>query len=227
MNSVLINDGLFCTKNIKTAADVKGKTVAVSTFGGTSHGSVLLSLKSLGLTSADVTITEIGGQSSRIAALVGGSIGCAPVDVALAADMKAQGLNQLTDLVKSGLAWGRSGLAASDDYLAKNPNTALVVVASALEAQNMFWTDPATVAQNFADYAQIKLDVATAAVKSFPNTGDRTMMWTTDAFTMPQQTLAAVQPDIAGVDLSIVADPSFLKKLADIGFYAKIGDPLP
>ena len=79
MNSVLINDGLFCTKNIKTAADVKGKTVAVSTFGGTSHGSVLLSLKALGLTPSDVIITEVGGQSARIAALKGGSIGCAPV----------------------------------------------------------------------------------------------------------------------------------------------------
>jgi len=44
MNSTTLTDGLFCGKDIKVPADVKGKSVAISTFGGTSHGSALLML---------------------------------------------------------------------------------------------------------------------------------------------------------------------------------------
>lgn len=227
MNSILINDGLFCTKDIKTAADVKGKTVAVSTFGGTSHGSVLLSLKALGYTAADVVITEVGGQSARIAALQGGSIGCAPVDASMKADMEALGLNMLTNLVESGLAWGRSGLVSTDEYLAKNPNTALVLAAASLEAQNMLWTAPDEAAKYFAEFAQIDVADAAKLVKNFPLTGDRTMMWTADAFLAPKEVLSTVQPEMANVDVTTAYDQSFLQKLVDIGFYAKIGVPLP
>ena len=74
MNSTKLTDGLWCGPNIKTKEDVKGKSVAISTFGGTSHGSALLLLKGIGYTDKDATITPVGGQSARIAALKGGSV---------------------------------------------------------------------------------------------------------------------------------------------------------
>jgi NitT/TauT family transport system substrate-binding protein len=69
MNSTTLTDGLFCGAAIKTPADVKGKSVAISTFGGTSHGSALLMLKGIGLTDKDAVITQTGGEGVRIAAL--------------------------------------------------------------------------------------------------------------------------------------------------------------
>src|SRR5258708_7343562 len=62
MNSVLNTDGLFCKAAIKTATDVKGKSVAISTFGGTSHGSALLALKGLGMKPTDAVITHAGNE---------------------------------------------------------------------------------------------------------------------------------------------------------------------
>jgi hypothetical protein len=51
------------------------------------------------------------------------------------------------------------------------------------------------------------------------------MDWTDEAFNFPRQTLAATNPQMANVDVTKAYDKSFLKKLADMGFYQAIGDP--
>src|SRR5262249_54015774 len=162
-----------CGSKYKTAADIKGQQIAVSTFGGTSHGSVLIMLDQLGLKSSDVTITQVGAQDARIAAVKAGSVACAPIDLSQDAAMTAAGLTKLTDNKSSGKQWGRSGLAATADFIKNNPNTVLAAVASVLDAQNSIWTDPTTASKNFADYAQQKPDDATKLIASFTEIGDR------------------------------------------------------
>lgn len=225
MNSVKNTDEFVCTKNIKTAADVKGKLVAVSTFGGTSHGSVLSSLTALGLTSKDVTITQIGNEGARIAALKAGSVGCAPIGDELDSQMRALGFNVLLDLAKSNVQWGRSGLSATADFISKYPNTVLDVVAATLKAQNYIWTNPQDAASKFADWTQTKVADALPLLQGFPSYGGRAMDWTKQAFTIPQQVLATVTPSIANVDVTKAYDTSFLQQLAAGGYYQQIGDP--
>ncbi|HEV2011873.1 MAG TPA: ABC transporter substrate-binding protein [Candidatus Limnocylindria bacterium] len=225
-NGLVLTDGLWCTANIKTPADVKGKTVAISTFGGTSHGAALLGLQAIGLTSKDVVVTQVGGESSRIAALKGGSVGCGVVDMSEEKPLRAAGLNLLADLAKAKVQWGRSGLAVRTDFIAKNPNTVLVVVAAALEAQNSMWTDPKTAAAKFAEFAQAKPDEATAAINDFLPIGDRSMRFDAEAFKAPRDVLAAVNPAVANVDVNKAFDLTFLNKLKDNGFYTKNNIPL-
>ena len=225
LNSTKLTDGLWCGANIKTKEDVKGKSVAISTFGGTSHGSALLLLKGLGYTEKDATITPVGGQSARIAALKGGSVACAVVDMSEQASMKQQGFNVLYDETKSDLQWGRSGLMATADFLKKNPNTALVVAAATLEAQQKMWTDADAAAKEFATFGQLPADKALQLIKDFQGYGSRSMLFTEDALKLPQQVLATQNPAMASVDLKKAYDLSFLNKLKDIGFYQKVGAP--
>jgi ABC-type nitrate/sulfonate/bicarbonate transport system substrate-binding protein len=225
MNSTTLDDGLFCTSAIKTAADVKGKTIAISTFGGTSHGSAILLLKGLNLTPKDVTITQVGGEGTRIAALKGGSVGCAVAGISQKGALTPLGLNVVFDLSTAKLQWGRSGLMARTDFIAKNPNTVLVVVAAALEAQNSIWTDTATATAKFVDWAQVKPDAADNVMKDFLTYGSRSMTFTADAFTAPRDVLAAVNPAVKDVDVTKAFDLSYLTKLKDIGFYQKNSIP--
>jgi NitT/TauT family transport system substrate-binding protein len=225
MNSTKLTDGLWCGASIKTKADVKGKSVAISTFGGTSHGSALLLLKGLGYTEKDATITPVGGQSARIAALKGGSVACAVVDMAEKDAMAAQGFNVLYDETKSDLQWGRSGLMATTAFLQKNPNTALVVAASAVEAQQKMWTDAAGAAKELAKFGQLKDDAALNAVTQFQTYGSRSMLFTEDALTLPQQVLATQNPAMGTVDLKKAYDLTFLNQLKSNGFFAKVGVP--
>ena len=225
MNGVTLTDGLVCGPSYKTAEDIKGKQIAVSTFGGTSHGSVLIMLDQLGLTANDVVITQVGAQDARIAAVKAGSVACAPIDLAKADAMTAAGLVTLTDNKSSGKQWGRSGLATTVAFAQANPNTVRAVVAAVLAAQNSMWTDPTTAAAKFAEYAQVDVAEATKNIADFTAIGDRSMGWTDDAFNFPKLTLATVNPAMADVDVSQAYDKSFLQGLYDAGYYTEIGNP--
>jgi len=225
MNSVLNTDGIYCKAAIKTAADVKGKSIAISTFGGTSHGSVLIALQQLGLTPKDVTIREVGNEGTRIAALKAGSVDCADISLQQDQAMKDAGLNQVADVTKGGGQWGRSGLMTRADFLQKNPNTALDIVAAVVRAQNYMWTNNADATKPFADFTQMKMADAQNAMSQFPSYGLRNMVPTVEAFKAPQQTLGTINASVLGVDLTKCFDSSFLQKLIDNGYYAKYGVP--
>ncbi|HEX9495762.1 MAG TPA: ABC transporter substrate-binding protein [Candidatus Limnocylindria bacterium] len=225
MNSTTLDDGLFCGKDIKTAADVRGKTIAIGTFGGTAHGSALLMLKGLNLTTKDATIQQVGNEGTRIAALKGGSIGCAVISISQKSALTPLGLNIVFDLSTAKLQWGRSGLQARTDFIAKNPNTVLAVVAATLLAQNAMFAETRTATEKFAEFAQLKPEAATIAMTAFLGYGSRSMMFTEDAFLAPREVLGAVNPSAANVDVTKCFDLSFLNKLKESGFYAKNGIP--
>lgn len=224
VNSVLNTDGLYCKTAIKTKEDVRGKSVAISTFGGTSHGSALIAIGLINLTPRDVTIREVGNEGTRIAALRAGSVDCALIGLQQDKTMKDAGLNLIVDVTKGG-QWGRSGLMARADFAQKNPNTVLNVVAAGVRAQNYFWTNNEDTATKFVEWSQAKPETATTVVKAFLDYGLRSMIFTEEAFKAPQQVLSTVNPPVANVNLKSAYDLSFLQKLQDVGFYAKYNIP--
>ncbi len=225
VNAVVLTDLLTTTADVKTVDDLKGKCVAVSTFGGTSHGAVILSLKALGLTPEDVVITEVGGQSARIAALQGGACAAAPVDGSRREEMAALGFNFLVDLKKEKLPWGRSGLGVTEEWLKANPNTAKVVAASVLEAQNLMWTNPDLAAEKYAEFTQSDVASAKKLILDFQEIGNRTMMWQDAAFQNPKDVLVTVNPDIASIPVTDAFDRSVLDGLKASGYYDFLGVP--
>jgi ABC-type nitrate/sulfonate/bicarbonate transport system substrate-binding protein len=225
VNAVVLSDLLTTTADVKTAEDLKGKCVAVSTFGGTSHGAVILSLKALGLTPEDVVITEVGGQSARIAALQGGSCAAAPVDAARREEMAGLGFNFLVNLKAEKLPWGRSGLGVTEEWLKANPNTAKVVAASVLEAQNLMWKDADLAAEKYAEFTQSDVAAAKALITEFQSTGNRSMMWDDAAFQNPKDVLVTVNPDIANIPVTEAFDRSVLDGLKADGYYEFLGIP--
>lgn len=219
VNAKVLSDLLVTTADVKTADDLRGKCVAVSTYGGTSHGAVILSLQALDLTADDVVITEVGGQSARIAALQGGACAAAPVDAAQRGEMEALGFNFLVNLKEERLPWGRSGMGVTEEWLAENPNTALVVAASVLEAQNMMWADAETAAARYAEFTQSEPELAESLVADFQEIGNRRMMWEDEAFENPKNVLAIVNPDIADIPVVEAFDRSVLNRLEEMGYY--------
>jgi NitT/TauT family transport system substrate-binding protein len=225
---IKVIDGLFCQADIKTAADMKGKTVAISTLGSTGHASALLALEGLKLTDKDVLITPTGGQSVRIAAMKGGSVACAPVGMDLVNDMKGLGFNLLIDLsiANPPLPYPATGLATTDEFASKNPNTILVAVAAVLEAQDMMWSDAEKAAQYWAQYAQIDQAKALQIIKLYQDQGQRDMRFPVESFQFAQKVMSIVSPGIMTVDVRQAMDHSYLKKLEEIGFYKAHNIPI-
>lgn len=220
-------DGLFCGKDIKTAADVKGKTVGVSSLGSTAHGSALLALEALKLKDTDVTFQTVGGQSTRLAALKSGAIGCAPISIDQAKELNAIGINTVIDLSKSDLQYPASSMASPVAFMQKNPNTVLAVVASLLEALNYMIKNPTEASALYAAHAQIPADRALAQVTAVKDFNNPSLKWKKDGFLFTQKVMASVNPAILNVDVEKAYDMSVLQKLEEIGFYKKINSPLP
>jgi ABC-type nitrate/sulfonate/bicarbonate transport system substrate-binding protein len=218
-------DGIFCNKDIKTAADMKGKVVAVSTLGTTAHASVLLALEALKMTDKDVTVVPVGSQSVRLAAMKGGSVACAPVSIDLQNDVEALGFNLIIDLSKSDLTYPSTGLGSRVDFVEKNPNTILVLLAAQLEAQQLMIKSPEVVAPKWAEFAQIDGTKALEQVKAAAPQLNASMKCTTQGYAFSQKVLAIIQPSAMMADPAKACDTSFLQKLDDIGFYKKVGAP--
>jgi NitT/TauT family transport system substrate-binding protein len=227
VNAVILTDDLVCQAGIDNAEAVKGKTIAISTFGGTSNAAALLALKGLGLAANDAVITQVGGQGARLAALQGGSIDCAVIDSNIEQDMIDQGFAIAINLKDAEIPFGRSGMSLLKEFIAANPNTTLVAVASVLEAQNMIFADPEAVIPIYAEFTGLEEADARAQVEDFIEIGNRSMMWTDDALVNAQKAIAVVNPDIIDVDVADVGNETFLQTLVDNGFYEKIGNPVP
>jgi NitT/TauT family transport system substrate-binding protein len=65
---------LVTKANIKNAADLKGKKIAISRLGASSDVAVSYVLRSLGLKRTDVVILQLGGEGTRTAAMLSGQI---------------------------------------------------------------------------------------------------------------------------------------------------------
>jgi len=95
----------FSGPDVKTAADLKGGVVGVSSFGSESDSTVTFALKRLGLSRDDVTLKEYGGGTRRLAAVKSGEIKATAVNEPFSSMAREQGFNVLFDLVPEQIPW--------------------------------------------------------------------------------------------------------------------------
>jgi NitT/TauT family transport system substrate-binding protein len=115
--SNVIRFTFFSAPAVKSAADLKGGVVGVSSFGSESDATVTLALQKLGLKRDDVTLKEYGGGMRRLAALKAGDIKATAINEPVASTAREQGLNVMVDLVADQIPWLFSGLVVKRSFL--------------------------------------------------------------------------------------------------------------
>jgi len=215
-------DSLVTPEDIQNGDDLRGKQVAISTFGGESHTIVLFALEELGLTPDDVTIVQVGGQSDRYAALQAGAVQAAPIEGIPDEELAANGLHKLVNLRDIGERFARTGLIVDVDFKNENPNTVLRLVAATMEAQNLWLSDPDVGIRVYQEALEVDEDEARINVEPALDTNPTGRM-TADMFQVQKDALASTNPDIEDVDNSEVFDDSFLNQLEELGFNEELG----
>ena len=107
----------FSVREVKTASDLRGGTIGVSRFGSESDVALNLALKQLGLTRKDVVVTQIGGNSVRLAALLSGRIKATPILEPQISAAREQGLNPLVDFAAAKVPWIFDAVVVRRSYL--------------------------------------------------------------------------------------------------------------
>lgn len=118
---------------IKNIRELKGKRIAVSSFGSTPHVLLREALALYGMNrDRDVTVLAIGGSAERLAALVAGSVDATPLDVAYVERAEKLGLVSILyfgDILDFRLG----GLATTNEKIQRDPKQILRMVRATLK----------------------------------------------------------------------------------------------
>jgi NitT/TauT family transport system substrate-binding protein len=139
--SNVIRFTFFSAPGIKSAADLKGGIVGVSTFGSESDSTVTLALQKLGLTRDDVVIKEFGGGARRLAAVKSGAIKATALNEPTASLAREQGVNVLVDLVPDQIPWLFSGIVVRHDDIAARRDLLMRFLKASIEGNYIALTD--------------------------------------------------------------------------------------
>jgi ABC-type nitrate/sulfonate/bicarbonate transport system substrate-binding protein len=139
--SNVIRFTFFSAPGVKTAADLKGGVVGVSTFGSESDSTVTLALRKLGLTRDDVIVKEYGGGTKRLEALKSGEIKATAINEPIASLAREQGVNVLVDLVPDQIPWLFSGVVVRKDDIGARRDLLTRFLKASIEGNYIALTD--------------------------------------------------------------------------------------
>ena len=118
-----LNLALAVQPTIKSAADLKGKSVAVTSFSGLPYTGLLLCLKELGMSKDQVVPLNIGGKSARFEALLHGRVAAAILDPPYTTMATKAGYKLLVDLAPLDVPYLRNVVAVSQKALREDSAT--------------------------------------------------------------------------------------------------------
>ena len=211
---------LEVSKDIKTAADLKGKKVAISRVGSSSDVATRVGLKKIGLDPAkDVIILQVGSLSARTAAMEGGSVQGSMTNPPDTLTLEDAGFHPLVDLAKLDLPASNNGIVVSGAWLAGHHAEAQKYIDSYVESIARVKKDKPFAESVMKKYLKLddqrKLDAAydywvgeTMPALPFPKANQ---------FGDSAATIAQTNPKAKTYDLSKLLDPSFIQSASDRG----------
>jgi NitT/TauT family transport system substrate-binding protein len=212
----------FTTPDIKTIADLKGKTLGVTTIGSQEDSVIRFLLKERGLEyGRDFAVVAVGGAPTRLAALskgvVHGSTFIPPQDIAA----ERLGLNPLIDMSTLGLYNPGSCFASTRTYIKTHRDTVMKVMKTFVEGLR-FYRDPQNrdfVLKVTADFAQNRdPEVLRTTYDVVTRYQDRVPYVNMKGIEFMLKTLELRDPRAKSFDPANVVDSSFIQELEKTGF---------
>ena len=133
---------LIVKPSIKRTEDLKGSRLAISRFGSASDAGLRVSLQKLGLNpDRDVTILQVGGQTSRFAALKAGTVDGTVVIPPLSGAAQRLGYSAIINMTKMGIPYPQEGVVVSRQLLATRRDAVMRFLKAYLEGVRELKTD--------------------------------------------------------------------------------------
>ncbi len=124
---------LIVRPEIKSAAELQGKKVAISRFGSASDYAAQLAIEKLGGDPKQVTMLQLGGNPSRLAAMLSGSAQATVFSEPFASVAVKQGMRSLLDLAESGVPFPQNTFIVRRSVLAEKRPMIVNAMKAAIE----------------------------------------------------------------------------------------------
>jgi NitT/TauT family transport system substrate-binding protein len=164
---------LAAKKEFKSLKDLRGKRIAIGTFGAAADIALRVVLRQEGLDpERDVIRLQMGGGDSRFAALVGGTVDATILNFPFNLQAEKLGFNVLLWLGER-LEMPLSGVGVRDETIQKNPGQVLGLVRAIYRAVVFAKANPEETIQAFMDWTRVDRELATKSyelgTKSWPD----------------------------------------------------------
>jgi NitT/TauT family transport system substrate-binding protein len=148
---------LVVRPDIRSVADLKGKRVGVANFGLGAHRGAQVMLAKLGLNpDTDVTMLQIGGDPTRLSALLSGSIDASVFNPPLYHRAVEAGMKVLANIEDMNFPVQGSALVTTDRLVKKNPDLVRRAVRSIVESIHLIKTNPELTQQAIRKFMRLK-----------------------------------------------------------------------
>jgi ABC-type nitrate/sulfonate/bicarbonate transport system substrate-binding protein len=215
--SNVIRFTLFTAPPVRTATDLRGGIIGISTFGSETDTTVTLALARLGLSRNDVTLKEYGGGPARLAALKAGEIRATAVNEPARSLAREQGFNALVDLVPEHVPWLFSGIVVKRAMLTERRDVLTRFLKAVIEGNALALADEHRAKAVLAREAKItEAKIVNIAYDDFKQQSPRDIAPTAAA---AANTLAQFPPGGGPADY---IDTSVLDELRAVGFTAGV-----
>ena len=213
---------IWAKPEVKRPEDLKAKTLAISSFGSSSHVASFLTLQHFNIDEKKdrITFLAIGDEPTRAQALIAGRIDATIVDPSVSAPLKERGFSYLGNLQQLGVPFVNNTLVSTRRYLKEHPRTAEAVVKSIVEG-NAYMLNPANsakVTEILGKYLRLGEKEAEKAYEDLLPKVERKPYPSMDAVKATIQVMGLRNPKIAQLKLEELVDVSILQKLEQTGF---------
>jgi len=211
---------LEVAKDIQTAADLKGKKIAISRIGSSSDVATRAGLKKLGLVpDKDVNIVQVGSLQARTSAMISGAVQGSMANPPDTLTLEDQGFHALVDLASLDLPASNNGIVVQGAWLSAHKDEAQKYVDADIEAIARVKKDEAFALTVMKKY--LKSDDTRLMQAAYDYWVGKTMPALPypkpEQFTDSVAVVAEKNPKASSFDLNKLLDPSFVKSAADRG----------
>jgi NitT/TauT family transport system substrate-binding protein len=131
---------MITVKGITAPAQLKGKRIGVNRYGAAPDIAARYSLRHLGIDPKDVTILQLGEQSTRLAAMKAGQLEAAVVLPPITTMAQKEGMNVILDMSDLGAEFQITGLASSQNFVTQKRASALKLMRAFVEGIHFYKT---------------------------------------------------------------------------------------
>ena len=205
---------------IRSVADLKRKRVGVAGFGLLAERAARLVISKLGLNpDKDVILLQTGGESTRLTALVTGSIDATVLNPPLHKRAVEAGMTVLANMEEMGIPFQNSALVTTQRYIAKNPEVMRRLTKAFVEGIHLIKTNPEVTKHAIAKYMRMKDEKELAeAYEILGSLTQRKPYPTLEGFKNIIAELSAKLPAAKNADPKDFVDARFLEELDRSGF---------
>src|ERR1051325_11308072 len=220
-----LNLALAVNPAIKSAADLRGKSVAITGFSGLPYTGLLLCLKELGMARDQVVPLNIGGKTARFEALLSGKVPAAILDPPYTTLAAKEGFRLLVDLAPLDVAYLRNIAAVSDRVARDDPRTVTRFVEGFAEGLRFYRnkTNREESMKILAKYLRVSLDKKRAMIEEAYDTYREVMAKKPypdpAALKIVLEIAAESNPKAKSVNMASLVDSSYVEKLDREGYF--------